>query len=512
MVDASQVGLGAVLLQDGKPVAYTLKALTPAEMRYANIDREMLVVVFGCLKYHHYLYGRRFVCRSDHQPLEKIHLKNLSDVPPRLQRLLLKIQPYDFEIKYIPGKEVALADALSRVNPQDKMELKGLDFTIHELTPCMTPIQVSRIHEEQKKDATLQLLTQQLITGWPNHCKEVDPALTKYWALRDDISIEDGCIAYLGRLVIPPILRKSCMESLHRGHPGMSKMHLRAKQSLYWPGINEEIRSKVENCIPCQTIARSQQKEPAIPIEVPFRPWQKIGMDLFFCKGKWYLLVCEYYSKFPVFRLLLSISSKNVISALESIISEYGNVEEIICDNGKQFMAQEYKNFAVQYGFKLTTSSPYHPKGHGFIERQVQTIKKILIKCELDGTSPHMAMLELRATPLDDSTPSPAELLGNRRYKTTLPAITRASYNSEAVWQSLLKRKEYAGHDAHAKELPQLLPQQPVWLQKVPNISHWQPATVISTPGESTPSSYVVSTQDGARYWHNRLMLQQSYT
>ena len=75
-VDASQVGLGAALLQDGKPVAYALKALTPAEMRYASIEREMLVVVFGCLKYHHYLYGRRFVCRSDHKPLERIHLKN----------------------------------------------------------------------------------------------------------------------------------------------------------------------------------------------------------------------------------------------------------------------------------------------------------------------------------------------------------------------------------------------------------------------------------------------------
>ena len=85
-----------------------------------------------------------------------------------------------------------------------------------------------------------------------------------------------------------------------------------------------------------------------------------------------------------------------------------------------------------------------------------------------------MAMLELRATPLDDNMPSPAKLLGNRRYKTTLPTITRASYNSEAVWQSLLKRQEYAGYDAHAKELPQLLPQQPVWLQKAPNTSHWQ--------------------------------------
>ena len=342
----------------------------------------------------------------------------------------------------------------------------------------------------------------------PNHFKEVDPALNKYWALRNDISIEDGCIAYLGRSIIPPNLRKSCMESLHRGHPGMSIIHLQAKQSLYWPGINEEITIKVENCIPCQTIARSQQKEPAIPIIDPFRPWQKLGMDLFFCKGKWYLLVCDYYSKFPAFRLLPSISSKNVISALEPFISDYGNVEEIICDNGKQFMAQEYKNLEAQYGFKLTTSSLYHPKGHEFIQRQIKTIKKILIKCELDGTTPHKAMLQLRATPLDDNMPSLAELLGNRRYKTTLPAITRASHNSEAVWQSLLKRQEYAGQDAHAKELPQLLPQQPVWFQKAPNTSHWQPATVISTPGESTPRSYVVSTQDGPKYQQNRLMLQ----
>ena len=123
--------------------------------------------------------------------------------------------------------------------------------------------------------------------------------------------------------------------------------------------------------------------------------------------------------------------------------------------------------------------------------------------------SPHMAMLELRATPLDDNTPSPAELLGNRKCKSNLPAITRASYNSEAVWQSLLRRQEYAGHDAHAKELPQLLPQQPVWLQKAPNTSHCQPATVMSTPGENTPRSYVVSTQDGAKYQWNQLMLQQ---
>ena len=111
------------------------------------------------------------------------------------------------------------------------------------------------------------------------------------------------------------------------------------------------------------------------------------------------------------------MSSKNVISAHGSIISEYGNVEKFISDNEKQYIAQEYKNFAAHHGFKLTTNSPYHHIGCGFINSQIQTIKMILIKCEKGGSSPHMAMLELRTTPLDNGTPSPVELLGNRKYK-----------------------------------------------------------------------------------------------
>ena len=106
-VDASLKGLGACLLQEDsqgrlRPVAYASKSLTSAETRYANIEREMLAVVFGCIKYHHYLYGRKFVCQSDHKPLADIQLKYLSDAPPRLQRLLLKLQPYDITIQYVP--------------------------------------------------------------------------------------------------------------------------------------------------------------------------------------------------------------------------------------------------------------------------------------------------------------------------------------------------------------------------------------------------------------------------
>ena len=115
-VDASLKGLGATLLQDNKPVAFASKALTDVEKRYANIEREMLAVVYGCERFHTYLFGHAFTVHSDHKPLETIHLKHLTAAPPRLQRMLLRLQPYDLVIKYQPGKTMEIADALSRLS------------------------------------------------------------------------------------------------------------------------------------------------------------------------------------------------------------------------------------------------------------------------------------------------------------------------------------------------------------------------------------------------------------
>ena len=114
-VDASSRGLGAVLLQDNKPVAFARKALTETECRYANIERELLAVVYVCEKFHTYIYGSNFVVETGHKPLEMISLKNLTSAPPRLQRMLLRIQGYDMTIKYRPGRDMLVADAMSRL-------------------------------------------------------------------------------------------------------------------------------------------------------------------------------------------------------------------------------------------------------------------------------------------------------------------------------------------------------------------------------------------------------------
>ena len=115
----------------------------------------MLAVVFGCLKFHHSLY-----------------LKHLSDAPPRLQRLLLKLQPYDITIKYLPGHKVAVADALSRVSPSGKTVIRGLDVTIHEKTnQPYVHNWIAQIQKETREDQVLQLLMQQIMEGCHNTTK-----------------------------------------------------------------------------------------------------------------------------------------------------------------------------------------------------------------------------------------------------------------------------------------------------------------------------------------------------
>ena len=115
--DASQSGLGAALIQNGHPVAYASRPLTPAETRYryAQIERELLAIVFACNRFAGYVYGRELVnIESDHKPLEPIFLKSLDSAPKRLQRMLLRLQKYSLQVKYKKGKDMHLADTLSR--------------------------------------------------------------------------------------------------------------------------------------------------------------------------------------------------------------------------------------------------------------------------------------------------------------------------------------------------------------------------------------------------------------
>ena len=173
-VDASGKGLGAALIQDDGPVAFTSKALTPTEQHYANNERELLACVFGAEHFWTYVFGRHFTIESDHRSLEQISMKNLADAPVRLQRMLLRLQDYDFTIKYCPGEEMVIADTLSRYSPEDTPEIL-LDISVNHVY-----IDAEKKRDYQlaiKDDPLLSALADTIITGWPDDIKDVPKAL-----------------------------------------------------------------------------------------------------------------------------------------------------------------------------------------------------------------------------------------------------------------------------------------------------------------------------------------------
>ena len=136
-VDASSKGLGAVLLQDEKPPAYASRALTPTQQRYAQIEKETLAIVYGVQNFHQYIYGRTTDDETDPKPLQYILNKPLHEATLKLQKMMLILQQYKLKVKYVPGSELSVADALSRAYLEETKESLISDLEVNEvqLTP-----------------------------------------------------------------------------------------------------------------------------------------------------------------------------------------------------------------------------------------------------------------------------------------------------------------------------------------------------------------------------------------
>ena len=158
-----------------------------------------------------------------------------------------------------------------------------------------------------------------------------------------------------------------------------------------------------------------------ISVEVPSQPWHTVGADMFKFKGSWHLLVTDFYSKAPFVRFVPNTGASATIKAMKSIFAENGVPMKVVSDNGPHFAASEYQNFAKRWGFGFILSSQEYPQGHALIERHIQTVKKCMHKCDVSGYDFDLAMLVLRSTRLSSELPSPAELLQQGRFRTTLP-------------------------------------------------------------------------------------------
>ena len=525
--DASQGGLGACLLQKEHPIAYASRSLTPTEAQYAQIEKELLAIVFGLEKFEGYTYGRKVLVETDHKPLDSIMKKSLLDAPKRLQRMLLRLQKFDLEVVYKKGTELYIADTLSRAylpttsceSEIDKEQVIVVDNrspteveTEHVEMAQFLPIRnetLQDIKEATESDNDLRALATLLTQGWPDKNTRVPLQIRSYFTFREELTTQNGLVYKGERVVVPPSARQKVLQKLHLSHRGIQGTIRRAREAFYWPGMNKDITDYISKCSTCNAYRCDQQKEPLISYEVPSRPWQSISADLFEFRGQNYLVTTDRYSNFFEVDKLTRTTSIAVINKLKPHMARYGLPEKVTTDNGPQFDCEEFTRFSKSYNFEHITSSPYYPQANGKAENSVKTAKSILKKAVDTNVDPELALLDFRNTPTEGIGTSPAQRLHSRRTRTLIPLNDRLLQPEvvpnvqDKLHQTQVRQARY--YDRNSKEL---IPLQVGDIVRVKPTSgeKWFKAKVEYQVNER---SYEVRTENGAVYRRNRRHLRK---
>ena len=268
------------------------------------------------------------------------------------------------------------------------------------------------------------------------------------------------------RIYIPEPLREGTMERLHRGHLGLGKMRGRARETVWWPRLSQDLKSYIKKCRICLEHHKNRP-EPLLQSEIPMRPWQMVGTDFAEVKGKKYLIVVDYLSSYPEVIEVSSTAAKTVIPQFKKIFARHGVPETLRSDNGPPFNGSEFREFAAEWKFRLVTSSPGYPQSNGKAEVTVKKMKEIIEK----EKNLEKGLLAYRTAALDGG-PSPAELLMGRKLKTDIPILGNqlepAPSKIKAYRRQLAEKQEktkVAYNKFHrTKSLPDLKGGDEVWV------------------------------------------------
>ena len=355
--DASGVGLGAVISQNGHPIAFFSQKLSTRAQNKSIYERELMAVVLSVQKWRHYLLGRKFTILSDQKALK--FLLGQREVQPQFQKWLTKLLGYDFEILYQPGHQNKAADALSRM--EQPVELHSLTTT--------GIIDVKLIEQEVENDAELKKIMENLKKNAEEGSK---------------FQVEKGRLLYKGRMVvsqtstlIPKILH-TFHDSILGGHSGFLRTYERISGELYWRGMKAEIKKYVEQCEICQRNKYEATKPAGVlqPIPIPDRILEDWTMD--FIEGlplaggvNVIMVVVDRLSKYSYFiSLRHPFSAKQVASIfIDRIVSKHGIPKSIITDRDKIFLSNFWKELFATMGTILKRSTAFHPQTDGQTER-----------------------------------------------------------------------------------------------------------------------------------------------
>ena len=482
-------------------MCYASRSVSDTEKRYAVIEKEALATTWASERFSDYVLGIPFTLETDHKPLTVLlNSSELSKMPPRILRFRLRLMRYNYQVQYVPGKHQVTADTLSRApvalpGLEDKLLVEEVEAFSTRTTSCLpaTPNRLQQIRDAQKTDEECSLLRSYCLQGWPPYMPH-QPVLRPYWENRSHLTIVDDLLLYNDRILIPRSMRLQILDCIHTGHLGLTKCRSRARTSVWWPGLSTQIGELISRCHTC---AKEQPtpREPLMPSSFPARLWERVATDLYDFQGRKYIIVVDYYSRWFDIKELPDETSHSVIKALKEVFATHGIPDVIMSDNGPQYSAEAFRQFAAAYHFTHVTSSPKFPQANGEVERAIRTAKSMLRK----NKDIFSALLTYRSTPLQNGY-SPSELLMGRRLQTQLPTHPGNLYpNVQIKDRQLVEEKESSyrlnqqrNFDKRhkARELPTLEPGDRVWIRD-------QVRYGLVTEKTEKPRSYLVTTEKG---------------
>lgn len=395
--DASSYGIGGVIAHEiggvEKPISFTSFSLNSAQQKYPILHLEALAVVSTVKKFHKFLYGHKFTIYTDHKPLIGIFGKEgrNSMYVTRLQRYVMELSIYDFDIVYRPSSRLGNADFCSRFplpnevpNSLQREYIKSLSFSSD------FPLDYNHIARETEKDSFLQQIKKYIEHGWPDKPKpEFKDVHTHY----QDLEIVDGCILFQDRVIIPLTLQQQVLKMLHKNHTGITKVKQLARRTVYWFGLNRDIEKFVKSCRICNEMYIAQKPKTTNSWIPTTRPFSRLHADFFYFQQKVFLIIVDSKTKWLEIEYMPNgTDSCKVIKKFIAMFARVGLPDVVVTDGGPPFNSLAFIRFLENQGIKVMKSPPYNPQSNGQAERMVRLIKEVFKKFLLD---PEMQPLDI---------------------------------------------------------------------------------------------------------------------
>ena len=475
IVDGSPKGISCILAQRKNTnggyqiISYASRALSPVESRYSQTDIEGLALVWGVEHFRLFLLGAEFDIITDHKALEAIFNNPRSKPPARIERWIMRLQPYNFHVIYKSG-QTNEADYLSRhpidvavkQSSQERIAEQYVNYVIRHTVPKSMTLE--EIKEETTKDRVLQKVKQALETGqWNPQDKEIQPY--KRWATEITINKTKDILMKGSRIIIPEVLQERATKLAHIGHQGLEKTKSLMREKIWYPNMNQKVKELIEECSSCQAVGTSMPVEPMQITPTEDIPWYDVAIDFLgpIPNTQQYLLVAiDKYSKFPEVEIVHSTSAPSVIPKLDRIFATHGIPVKLSSDNGPPFNGEEFERYVKFLGIKWKPSTPLWPQGNANVENFNKPLTKLLQAAHLEGKNWKQELqrflLSYRTTPHSTTKIAPCELLYNRKIRGHLPqlpakkVINRQKEAKENIEQRKEKNKEYYDKRHNVKE------------------------------------------------------------